>query len=188
MIGIVGCGGLGNYVSLFLTLAGKEILIVDKDIVEEKNLERQGMYDLNDLCKPKVFVLKEKLEKRKGKIKAYFGDFKEILNELKKCELIIDCLDNWEDRKILFNFCKENKIPLVHGAVDGLRGQVALIFKSYDLFLRFKGKGRGTTGYMAALIASLQTHLTLSFLEGKIKEEIFIRVNLENFSFDIFKI
>ncbi|NQV17584.1 MAG: HesA/MoeB/ThiF family protein [Armatimonadetes bacterium] len=127
---IAGVGGLGCTVADGLTRAGiGKLLLLDKDIVEISNLNRQILYDQNDIGKIKVEIAKLKLQAINPELEI------EILNhdvsELKNLHLpyfdgIADCLDNFEARFELEKLMQQDHF-LVHGGVQSDFGQITTI-------------------------------------------------------------
>ncbi len=130
-IAIVGLGGLGSIVATLL--AKENIILIDKDYVDENNIKYHPLYFDKDLGKAKAEVLGKRLNK------PYFvGDFREF--DFRKVDLIVDCLDSWKERKGLFEMARELGKITIHGAVGNRRGQVAVIRESYDYFMKFEGE------------------------------------------------
>src|SRR3989344_2673298 len=124
-VSIVGIGALGTIVSELLVRAGvKKLILVDRDIVELNNLQRQCLFTEEDINKLKALVAKEKLEKINSKVKieahAVDLDYKNI--DIIKSNLVIDCTDNFETRFLINDFCLKEKIPWIYGAVIGSYG------------------------------------------------------------------
>ena len=97
-IGIVGMGGIGCPLSQYLVNSGiKELLIVDGDIVEKSNLNRQILFNLNDIGKKKVDVAKYKL--KLINTECIINTIDENINSLnldflKQCSIIVDATDD----------------------------------------------------------------------------------------------
>ena len=127
-IAVVGLGALGSVVADQLVRAGvKELILIDRDFVEESNLQRQTLYNEEDLLKTKADAAKKRLQKinRKTRIKSFAVnlDFKNVFM-LDKVDLVIDCTDNLETRFLINEYCKKKKLPWIYGAVAGGRGFV----------------------------------------------------------------
>ncbi len=130
-ISIIGCGGLGCSVALFLTGAGiGNISFIDGDIIDIHNIHRQIAYSIDDIGLFKVDVLSSKCLKINPKLKYEkyntFIDEKNIYNILKKTDVVIDCSDNSSTRILLNNYCKEYKKPLIFGSALGYDGQLCV--------------------------------------------------------------
>lgn len=173
---VVGCGGLGGYVVELLARLGVGFLtLIDKDLFEESNLNRQIFCDLESLGKFKVLVAKERLKRinPEVEVKAIVGELNWETGEhmLKGHDLVIDALDNVEGKKLLEELCDKLRIPLVHGAVAGWYGQVACIFPGDQLLktlYRSKTSGIekeiGVSSFTPSLIASFQVSEALKIL------------------------
>lgn len=132
-VAIVGIGGLGSPVAYYLAAAGVgELLLIDEQTPELSNLNRQILHWEEDLGKnPKAVSAKWKLERFNPdiKIKTFTGKLTEenIDSIIKDVDVMVDCLDNFESRYLLDDFAHRRGIPFVHGAVEGLHGQLTTI-------------------------------------------------------------
>lgn len=126
---IIGVGGLGCPVALYLAAAGVgEIGLVDEDKIEIHNLQRQILYDTYYLGRPKVEIAKEKLSDLNDEIKitqyALRIDALNATEIISKYDIIADCSDNFETRFLVNDICMEQGKTLVSAAVAGFEGQV----------------------------------------------------------------
>ena len=126
---IVGAGGLGSPISIYLAALGiGKIGIIDKDSVEISNLSRQIIFSTNDLKKNKSSVAINKLRKINPDIK--FHSFskrltKKNINQIaKNFDLIVDGSDNFRTRFLINDYCLKNRKILVSGAISKFDGQV----------------------------------------------------------------
>ena len=138
---IIGCGGLGSLASLSLAALGiGQIGLVDFDQVSLSNLQRQIIYDEEDLLKDKIDASKAKLIKKNSdvKIKTYKLKIDEnnIKDIIKDYDIVMDCVDNFKTKLIINDACLASKIPLVSGGIDNYSGQVILIDKDSIFNLR----------------------------------------------------
>ena len=138
---IVGVGGLGCPVALYLTAAGiGRITLIDKEKIELSNLNRQILHWSVDIGKFKTFSAIEKLSKLNPSIK--FESYKEEIEResirelIKDSNVIVDCLDNWKTRFILNEACVSERIPLVHAGVHSWYGQITTIMPGKGPCLR----------------------------------------------------
>ncbi len=140
-VAVIGCGGLGGNVLLMLSRIGiGSIIIVDPDIFDESNLNRQafavsdtiGMHK-TDSAFLAIKSINPGVEVRGFKTAITGSNATEILNG---ANVVVDALDNLPDRKMLQQVSHQMKLPLVHGAITGFEGQVMTIFPgdSYNLF------------------------------------------------------
>jgi adenylyltransferase/sulfurtransferase len=128
---VIGCGGLGCPVLQYLAAAGVSVLgIIDYDIVEESNLQRQIIFSTEDIGKPKVIAAKEKLERYNPFITInVFHEKIEVSNALdiiSQFEIIVDCSDNFSTRYLINDACVILNKPLVSGSIYKFEGQVTV--------------------------------------------------------------
>ena len=126
---IVGAGGLGSPISIYLTALGiGKIGIIDKDSVEISNLSRQIIFSTNDLKKNKSSVAINKLRKINPDIKLHSFNkrlTKKNINQIaKNFDLIVDGSDNFRTRFLINDYCLKNRKILVSGAISKFDGQV----------------------------------------------------------------
>jgi len=126
---IVGAGGLGSPISIYLAALGiGKIGIIDKDSVEISNLARQIIFSTNDLKKNKSSVAINKLRKINPDIKLHSFNkrlTKKNINQIaKNFDLIVDGSDNFRTRFIINDYCLKNRKILVSGAISKFDGQV----------------------------------------------------------------
>ncbi len=120
-IGIVGIGGIGCPLSQYLINSGiKDINLIDGDIIEKSNLNRQILFDTEDIGKKKVIVAKEKLNKINPDCNINIIDKK--INKtnivaLKNCSIVVDATDDWITSKLLNEYCVKNSINFLYSSV-----------------------------------------------------------------------
>ena len=126
---IVGAGGLGSPIAIYLTALGiGNIGIIDKDIVETSNLSRQIIFSSNDVKKNKSSIAINKLKKLNPDIQL--KSFQKKLTKknvdqiAKNFDVIVDGSDNFQTRFLINDYCLENKKILVSGAISRFDGQV----------------------------------------------------------------
>lgn len=129
---VVGCGGLGGGVIENLTRMGVgELTLVDGDVFDESNLNRQVLSNEDNLGKSKALEAAEQMSRINSEIT--FVAIEDLLNEenaaaiIDGSDLVVDALDNVEARFALEKACSELNIPLVHGAISGWNGQVGVV-------------------------------------------------------------
>ncbi len=141
-IAIVGIGGLGSAVSIYLTAAGVGYLVlIDEQKVELSNLNRQVLYRERDIDeKTKPVLAKERLNQLNSqvKIKAYSKRIsrENIEDLLSDVDVVIDALDNFETRYVVNEFCIKNRMPFIHAAIGGFQGQITTIIPGETPCLR----------------------------------------------------
>jgi adenylyltransferase/sulfurtransferase len=185
-ITIIGAGGLGCVVANLLSRMNINFTIVDDDIVDDTNLERQILFNKEDLLKKKVDVVKEKL-KEFSSIKA----INERLNEknikkiIKNSDLVIDCTDNIKTRKIINEYCIKNNIPWIYSGAVGNIGTIYLI-KNNACFECINSNKDGETSCeigvsnsIVSIIGAWTVNIAMQYLLDEKTEYKLIRINLK---------
>jgi molybdopterin/thiamine biosynthesis adenylyltransferase len=132
---IIGAGGLGSPTIMYLAAAGVgNITIIDDDVVELSNLQRQIIHNYQDIDRPKVISAKEKVIALNDDVKITTHQIRvnkeNLTNLVQDHDFILDCTDNFPTRFIINEVCFEQKKPLIFAAVKGFLGQVS-VFKAY---------------------------------------------------------
>ena len=128
---IIGAGGLGSPVLLYLTAAGVGTIgILDFDTVDESNLQRQVLFNINQKDKSKVDAAKEQLEKLNPNINFNLFNIKlsskNALDIIKDYDIVIDGTDNFPTRYLVNDACVLLKKPNVYGSIYRFDGQVSI--------------------------------------------------------------
>jgi len=131
-VAVVGVGGLGSPTAIYLAAAGVgELILIDNDIVELNNLNRQILHWNQDIGVFKVKSAEKKLQKLNPnvKVKAIREELTEdnVTSLIKGAHVVVDALDNFKTRYILNEACVRLNIPLVHAGVYGFTGQLTTI-------------------------------------------------------------
>ena len=126
---IIGAGGLGCPIIDYLSRAGvKHLGIVDHDKVSLSNLHRQNFYDLSDLGKFKVDIVKKKLKKidKKLNLKIFKHKVEEknINKIIKDFDIIFDGSDNFKTKFLLNKYSIKNRKVLIVGAIGKFDGHI----------------------------------------------------------------
>ncbi len=128
---VIGAGGLGNAVLPYLAAAGVgDVTVVDKDVVDISNLQRQVLFTENDLGKSKSSTIVQRLLQinSTGKyhsVEQYFTE-SNALELTKNKDVIIDCVDQIDVRYLINDLAVHHQIPMVYGAIHRFEGQVAV--------------------------------------------------------------
>ncbi len=194
-IAIVGVGGLGSTTAQLLARMGpKKLILIDFDKVEDVNLERQILYDKKDINKAKVVCAKEKLQQ--------FCDIEIENKKLTKeninfhnIDLLIDCTDNIEVRKVINEYCRTNKLPWIYSAAVQQIGAIFFIHPEgpcYECFNSDK-KGEkcadvGVLNSTVSMVASLTVNIAIEYLVFNIYPKELFRLNLKNYSLSKIKV
>ncbi|HEX77044.1 MAG TPA: HesA/MoeB/ThiF family protein [Dehalococcoidia bacterium] len=138
---IAGAGGLGSPVSIYLAVAGVgQIHIVDKDVVELSNLNRQILHWDRDIRVEKAKSAQEKLSQLNPdtEVKSVVANIDDdtVLDLVGDCDLIVDAMDNYPTRYVLNRAALAKGIPLCHGSIYGLEGMTTTIIPGQTPCLR----------------------------------------------------
>jgi molybdopterin/thiamine biosynthesis adenylyltransferase/rhodanese-related sulfurtransferase len=181
---LIGAGGLGSPASLYLAAAGVGTLgIVDADVVDESNLQRQIVHSLETLGTPKVESARAAIEALNPDVtvKAFqerltSENVDRILSE--GWDVIVDGADNFPTRYLVNDASVWHDIPVVHGSIYRFEGQVT-VFKPHEgpcyrcLFpqppppeLAPSCAEGGVLGVLPGIIGSLQANEALKLVLG----------------------
>ncbi|MDO8885419.1 HesA/MoeB/ThiF family protein [Candidatus Oleimmundimicrobium sp.] len=178
-VAVVGLGGLGGTVVELLARFGVgRILVIDGDIFEESNLNRQLLVTEENIGEEKTISSIKRVAKINSsvkvcpyQIKAGEKEFKKIL---KDSDVIVSALDTFSTRLALQKAAKELKIPLIHGAIAGFIGEISTIFPEdpgldlIDSFFRKEERGvevsLGIPVVTPVLVAALQAQEVVKIL------------------------
>ena len=133
---ITGAGGLGSPIALYLAAAGiGTIGIIDDDVVDMSNLQRQILHSMKTIDKPKVESAKETIEALNPDVKVV--PYKErlsssnIMDIIKDYDLVLDGSDNFPTRFLVNDACFFSKKTLISGSIFRFEGQVTTL-KPHD--------------------------------------------------------
>lgn len=133
---LVGAGGLGSPAALYLAAAGVgTIRIVDDDVVDLSNLQRQIVHTVDRLGRPKVESARESLKALNPDVTVdVHGDrltAANVLDLMAGCDVVVDGGDNFPTRYLVNDASLHLRIPVVHGAIFRFEGQ-ASVFRPYE--------------------------------------------------------
>lgn len=184
-VAIVGIGALGTVAAELLTRAGVgKLVLIDRDIVEETNLQRQILFAEEDLGRSKAMVAKERLHKINSLIAIEAHPIhlnSRNIDLLNKATLILDGTDNLQTRFLLNDYGHKNKIPWIYAAAIKTKGYVFPILPGGPCLRCFLGTESGetcdTVGVLNTItmaIAALQATLALKMILGEeVKAELY---------------
>ena len=175
---VAGAGGLGTVISLYLAAAGiGHLRIIDCDVVEPSNLNRQILHWSGDIGRPKTASVADKLAALNPliRIEASIARITEenIEGMARGCDLIVDAMDNVPTRHLLNRAAVAQKIPFVHGAVRGFFGQATTMIPGKGPCLRCffpESSPREVfpiVGAACGVIGSIEVAETIKLLTGK---------------------
>ena len=157
---VVGCGGLGGYViqQLGRMNVGK-LIIMDGDVFEQSNMNRQLLCSTTTLGKKKVYT------------DRFTTQNADLVNS---ADVVIDCVDTVKTRKLLAEECKKRGKILIHGAVDGETGQAMICYPNGvgldSVYEDVDESEHKTISFNVGLVASLETMLAYRVLMGEDEE------------------
>jgi len=130
---MIGTGGLGSPLGLYLAAAGVGTMgVVDFDVVDESNLQRQVLYSQSDVGRPKIEAAAERLRgiNRHIKIEPYETrlDSSNALDLFKDYDIIVDGTDNFPTRYLVNDACVLTGKPNVYGSIFRFEGQVSIFW------------------------------------------------------------
>lgn len=176
-IAIVGLGGLGGYVLENLVRLGvRRFHLIDMDVFELSNLNRQILSTEANLGRYKAEEALKRARLIQGEVKAKV--FNSKLHEgsvemVEGVDLVVDCLDSIEGRLELESLCDKMDLPLIHGAIRGYYGQVAISHKENRIYKEIYGnckkddETKGNLPMTCMITASFQVNLVLKVLFGE---------------------
>jgi len=188
---IVGVGGLGCTVANLLARLSVNLILVDYDVVSQSNLERQILFDKDDISKKKVVVAKKKLEQFTNIKIIDDGIAKDNIVKIipKNIDLVIDCTDNAPTRLIINDYCKKNNINWIYSAAVCNIGAIYFIDNKHDgpcySCINQEKSGEtscqiGVLNSLVVMIASMTVNIAVSYLtDGKVEDKL-LRINMND--------
>jgi len=182
---IVGCGALGTVQAALLARAGLGTLrLIDRDYVEESNLQRQVLYTESDACQglPKAEAARRHLLEANSsmKIETRVSDLnpENAADLLSDAGVILDGTDNFETRLLINDFSVRHGIPWIYGAAVGSYGIAMPVIPGVSACFRCiypqppsgaqpTCETAGVLGPVTSLIGSIQAMEALKILTGR---------------------
>lgn len=126
---VIGCGALGTNALSFLVRAGVgQVLVLDRDIVDLSNLQRQALFEEGDVGRPKAKVAEERLRGVNSdvKVRGVVADLHHanIEGYIRGASVVVDATDNMETRFLVNDACVKHGIPWVYAGAVGVTGMV----------------------------------------------------------------
>ncbi len=128
-VAVLGLGGVGGPAAIYLAAAGiGELMLVDGDVVEASNLNRQILFAFSDLGRPKAQAAAERLLSLNPELMVVAVekkiDERDLEPLLKGCNFVLDCFDRNADRLAVNRECVRLGIPAAHGFAQDFSGEV----------------------------------------------------------------
>ena len=174
---VAGCGGLGgNLINMLSRVGVGSLRIVDGDVFEATNLNRQLFSEVPILGTNKARAAAERIHRINPDVtvetvEAFLTE-ENAVELIRGCDVVMDALDNVDGRRVLAAACEKVGVPLVYGAISGWVAQAAismpgdgLIQKLYpeDVLIRDKS----VLSFTPALCAAIQASLCVKLLTGR---------------------
>lgn len=177
---LIGAGGLGSPVALYLAAAGVgQIRILDADTVDVSNLQRQVMYTDADTGKLKAQVTANRLEQMNPRLtaEAIIERFStdNAIRHMEWCDIAIDAVDNLETRYLLNDIAIKTGKPWVYGSVHQYIGQTAFFNPGNgpcyrclypDIYDAPSSAAEGIFSPVPGWIGTMQATQALNYLSG----------------------
>ena len=180
---LIGAGGLGSPAALYLAAAGVGTIgIVDSDVVDDSNLQRQIAHSLSRVGQPKTASMRQAIEELNPDVKVIEHNERlvaeNVLGIIGDYDLIVDGADNFPTRYLLNDASLLARKPVVHGSIFRFEGQLT-VFKPYEgpcyrcLFpeppppeMAPSCAEAGVLGVLPGIVGTLQTAEALKLLLG----------------------
>lgn len=181
---VVGAGGLGSPAALYLASAGVgQITLIDHDVVDVTNLQRQIAHTQDRVGQLKVESLKKAIEQINPEVQvqciAQRADSVLLKHHVALADVVLDCTDNFETRHAINLACVQHNKPLVSGSALRMDGQVAVydirqsqapcyacVFPPTQQFEETRCATMGVLAPLVGIIGSLQATEALKILSG----------------------
>jgi molybdopterin/thiamine biosynthesis adenylyltransferase len=181
---VVGAGGLGSAAALYLASAGVgHITLVDHDLVDVTNLQRQIAHTESRVGQPKVASLKNAMLQINSEIQinthAVRAEASQLNLWVSRADVVLDCTDNFETRHAINLACVTQRKPLVSGSALRLDGQIsvydtrqinapcyACVFPPTQDFEETRCATMGVLAPLVGIIGSMQATEALKILSG----------------------
>lgn len=185
---VIGAGGLGCPALQYLAAAGiGTIGVLDFDTIDISNLNRQILYNEDDVGKPKAATAKQKLVQFNSVINVITHQLKientNALSILNEYDLVLDCTDNFSTRYLINDACVILNKPLIYGAILKFEGHLA-VFNLSDKATKIKTNYRdlfpqppdankvqscneaGVIGVLPGIIGTMQAAEAIKIITG----------------------
>jgi molybdopterin/thiamine biosynthesis adenylyltransferase len=181
---VIGAGGLGSPVALYLGTAGVgRLTIVDHDTVDVTNLQRQIAHNLSRVGKPKAESARDTIAAINPDVQVAplveRADAARLHALVREADVVVDCSDNFTTRHAVNAACVAHGKPLVSGAAIGFDGQVsvydtrdpaapcyACLFPAEATFEEVQCATMGVFAPLVGIIGSVQAAESLKLLAG----------------------
>lgn len=204
---LIGLGGIGASTIQYLAGAGVgNIGIVDQDTVALSNLQRQTIYNYNDVGEKKIEVASRFVQELNNNVKIdkydFFIDNSKSAEVISKYDLILDGTDNVKSRVEINRACVKYEKPLIFGGVQGWEGTVSFLLEDggpcYECIFpgvennadEYDCNAEGVLGVTTAMVGSYMAAETIKYIcnTGKILAKKLLIIDCLNGSFEVFSV
>ena len=193
-VAILGIGALGTVAAELLARSGVgKLILIDREVIELSNLQRQTLFDEADVGRSKAVVAREKIAQINLDVKVKTEAIhlnNENINVLKEANLVLDCTDNMKTRFLINDFCRKNNLTWIYSAAIKTHGYVMPIFPNSACLQCFTQNVSletcdtvGVLNVATTSIAALQTSLSMKILLEKKVEPLLYHYDLWNQEF-----
>ncbi|MEK9803091.1 MAG: molybdopterin-synthase adenylyltransferase MoeB [Curvibacter sp.] len=181
---VIGAGGLGSPVALYLGSAGVgRITVVDHDSVDLTNLQRQVAHNMARVGSPKVESIRQAVTALNPEVQVHAlqqrADADLLARLVAEADVVLDCSDNYATRQAINAACVQQGKPLVSGAAIRFDGQLAVydprdpaspcyacVFDPREAFEETRCATMGVFAPLVGIIGTLQAAEALKLLSG----------------------
>lgn len=176
LVAIVGLGGIGSPLALYLAGSGVNLRLIDGDLVSMSDLHRQIIYGEDDVGLPKALVAEREIRRRNREVGV--EGIPEFLTEdnverlLGGVDLIMDATDNFTTRYLINQYSVSNRTPFVYSAVSGFYFAITFIVPGETpclkcIFPNVEDRGPSPViGMTPATVASVAAAEAIKYLAG----------------------
>lgn len=176
LVAIIGLGGIGSPLALYLGGSGVNLRLIDGDTVSMSNLHRQVIYGEDDVGLPKALVAEREIRRRNKDI--IVEGIPERLTEdnvgrlLEGVDLIMDATDNFATRYLINQYSVSSRTPFIYSAVSGFYFMITFIMPGETpclkcIFPNVKDRGPSPIiGMTPAAVASIAAAEAVKYLAG----------------------
>lgn len=172
---VIGAGGLGSPVLLYLAAAGiGTIGIIDGDAVDRSNLQRQVIHTTSDINKPKVTSAQEKIKALNPNVNVIthycFIDENNAADIISQYDFVIDATDSFDAKFLINDICVASEKPYNHGAIYRYQGQTMTIVPGtacYRCLFDSKpsaGESAGPLGVVPGILGTIQAAEAIKYI------------------------
>ncbi len=174
---VVGCGGLGgNIIDQFARIGVGFLRVVDGDVFESSNLNRQLLSSVSLLGVSKAKTAAAHVASVNPQIQVeaveVFMTDQNVHSLIAGCDIVLDALDNIPSRRLLASACEEAGTHYVYGAIQGWVAQAGISLPGDDLIGKLfpqevEIKDKSVLSFTPAMCASMQVSLCVKLLVGR---------------------